>query len=146
MKLIENDKFIFFTNYNSPKSLNFKSHNQISGLFFWSSTNVQIRLKAKIEKTSFKFNQLYFEKRSPSKNALAISSKQSEEISSYEDIVKNYNEAYKKNDLIKCPKHWGGFSFVPYYFEFWEGHEFRINRRLVFNKIDKGWEKLIIQP
>ena len=49
IKSIINDEFIFFTNYNSPKSVAFESHNQISGLFFWPSINTQIRLKAEIK-------------------------------------------------------------------------------------------------
>ena len=39
LKFIDNDKFIFFTNYNSPKSRALETHNQISGLFFWTTTN-----------------------------------------------------------------------------------------------------------
>jgi pyridoxamine 5'-phosphate oxidase len=146
IKFIDKDRFIFFSNYNSPKSFAFKTHNQISGLFYWASTNVQIRLKANIEKTSLEYNQNYFKKRLPSKNALAISSKQSEVISSYEAVLNNFDEIFKKSNLTLCPEYWGGFSFVPYYFEFWEGHESRINKRLVFKKNDANWEKFIIQP
>ncbi len=146
LKFIDNDKFIFFTNYNSPKSKAFESYNQISGLFYWSSTNVQIRIKAKISKTSSTFNQNYFKQRSHDKNALAISSKQSYDISSYEEVVKNYNNVFRKENLTTCPSYWGGFFFIPYYFEFWKGHESRINSREVFKKIDKDWEMFIIQP
>ena len=74
LKFVINDEFIFFTNYNSPKAKSFYSHNQISALFYWPSINTQIRLKAKIKKTSNKFNQKYFFERSKEKNALAISS------------------------------------------------------------------------
>lgn len=146
LKSVNKDKFIFFTNYNSPKSLAFESHNQISALFYWASTNVQIRIKAKIEKTSLRYNQKHFKKRLPEKNALAITSMQSDAISCYEDVVKNYNETYKKRNLSICPEYWGGFSFTPYYFEFWEGHESRINKRLVFKKTNTCWNKTMIQP
>lgn len=146
LKFIQDDKFIFFSNYNSPKSHAFSSHNQISGLFFWTSTNVQIRIKAKIKKTSSKFNQDYFQKRSLEKNALAICSMQSEPTNSYQCILDKYNKTYKEGNLSTCPEHWGGFSFIPFYFEFWKGHESRINKRLVFKKINDHWKKLIIQP
>ena len=146
IKSIIKDEFIFFSNYNSPKSIAFDSHNQISGLFFWASINTQIRLKGEIKKTSRRFNKQYFKKRLFEKNALAISSKQSEYISSYEDVVENYNEVLKKNNLFECPDYWGGFSFIPYYYEFWEGHKSRLNKRLVFKKNDTKWEKFIIQP
>lgn len=146
LKFVDNEKFIFFSNYHSPKSLAMISHNQISALFFWSSSNVQIRMKATIKKTSHKYNQNYFENRSLKKNALAISSSQSDLASSYEDVIKNYNKVYRKGNLRECPDYWGGFEFIPYYFEFWEGHESRINKRYVYKKIDTKWEKSIIQP
>lgn len=146
IKFINKDKFIFFSNYNSPKSIAFESHKQISGLFFWASINTQIRLKAKVKKTSAKFNKQYFKNRSPEKNALAISSKQSRSILSYEDVLQNYNKVHAKNNLSECPEYWGGYSFIPYYFEFWEGHESRINKREVFYKTDGIWKHSFLQP
>ena len=63
----------------------------------------------------------YFKKRSIDKNALAISSNQSQGIKSYEQVLLKYNEIKDTNDLKKCPDYyWGGFSFIPYYFEFWK--------------------------
>ena len=52
LKIVEENKFIFFSNYKSPKSLEFSAHKQITALIYWSSTNTQIRMKAYIEKTS----------------------------------------------------------------------------------------------
>tara|TARA_B100000963_G_scaffold17140_1_gene13091 strand:- start:8141 stop:8737 length:597 start_codon:yes stop_codon:yes gene_type:complete len=146
LKFITNDEFIFFSNYNSPKAASFKSHNQIAALFYWHSINVQIRIKAIIKRTSNEYNQKYFFDRSEEKNALAISSNQSNLIGSYDQVIENFNKSLKNDDLKKCPDHWGGFSFVPYYFEFWEGHESRLNKREVFNKIDGNWKQLFLQP
>jgi pyridoxamine 5'-phosphate oxidase len=146
LKFIKNDEFIFFSNYNSPKASAFDSHNQIAALVFWRSINVQIRLKASIKKTSNEFNQKYFFERSEEKNALAISSNQSKPIDSYFLVKENYNKTLKNDDLKKCPEYWGGFSFTPYHFEFWEGHESRINKREVFDKIDGLWKHSFLQP
>lgn len=146
LKFIDKRNFIFFSNYESPKSLAFKSFNQISALIYWPSINTQIRMKAKIFRTSLNYNNEYFKKRSIEKNALAICSNQSQPISSYDEVIKKYNDVKKEKDLSHCPIYWGGFSFAPYYFEFWEGHESRINKRRVFNKIDSGWSEFNIQP
>ena len=146
LKFITNDEFIFFTNYESPKALDFDSHHQIAVLIYWSSINVQIRMKAKIKKTSAEFNQKYFFKREREKNALAISSKQSKQIESYDQVRENYNKSLKNDDLKKCPEYWGGYSFTPNYFEFWEGHESRINKREVFDKINDLWKESYLQP
>jgi pyridoxamine 5'-phosphate oxidase len=86
LKFINNGEFIFFSNYKSPKATAFNSHNQIAALIYWSSINVQIRMKAKIKKTSEEFNQKYFFDRSEEKNALAISSQQSKKIESCERV------------------------------------------------------------
>ena len=146
LKVIDNDKFIFFSNYNSPKSIEFYSHNQIAAVFFWESTSSQIRIKAKIKKTTYKYNQKYFFNRSEEKNALAISSNQSNPINSYSQVKENYNKSLKNDDLKKCPEFWGGYSFTPYYFEFWEGHESRLNKREVYEKSADSWKHIILQP
>ena len=146
LKFISNNEFIFFSNYDSPKASAFNSHDQIAALVYWPSINVQIRMKAKIKKTSNEYNQKYFFDRSEEKNALAISSNQSKPIDSYSQVKENYNKSLKNDDLKKCPEFWGGYSFTPYYFEFWEGHESRLNKREAYEKSDDSWKHLILQP
>ena len=146
LKFIDKDNFIFFSNYNSPKSLAFKSHNQVSVNIYWPVINLQIRMKAKISKKDRSYNQAYFLKRSAEKNALAISSDQSKSISSYDLVVKNYNEVKKDMDLKECPEYWGGFVFKPYEIEFWEGNSFRLNKRNMYKLVDDTWHHNILQP
>jgi pyridoxamine 5'-phosphate oxidase len=146
LKIVDNKNFIFFSNYKSPKSADFSGHNQINALIFWNKINTQIRIKARIKKTSQKFNNIFFSKRSESKNALAISSSQSSIIDSYKSVVENYEKSLKVDNLKECPDFWGGFSFEPYYFEFWEGHDSRINRRNVYESVDGHWNQYNIQP
>jgi pyridoxamine 5'-phosphate oxidase len=146
LKFIDNNEFIFFTNYNSPKAIEFKSHDQIAATIYWSSINVQIRIKAKIKKTSIEYNQKYFVARAPEKNALAMSSNQSKETDSYESVKEKHKKSLESDDLTKCPSFWGGYSFTPYYFEFWEGHNLRLNKRDVYKKVGNNWNHSLIQP
>lgn len=146
LKFVNDKEFIFFSNYESQKSNDFISHNQIAALFFWRSTNVQIRMKAKINKTSREFNLNYFSERDNKKNALAISSSQSKLISSYDKVYENYNKSLVNDNLKDCPEYWGGYSFIPYYFEFWEGHKSRLNKREVYEIKNGDWGHYILQP
>ena len=146
LKFVKDKEFIFFSNYESPKSRDFISHNQISALIYWNATNVQIRMKAKIKKTSKEFNMEYFAKRDIKKNALAISSKQSNKIASYEDVSVNHEKSLQKDNLEQCPEYWGGYSFIPYYFEFWEGHKSRLNKREVYEYQNNKWIHNYLQP
>ena len=71
LKFIDNKDFIFFSNYDSPKSQDFIDHDQITALIYWNSINTQIRIKAKIKKTSVEFNKKYFMNRSEKKKCIS---------------------------------------------------------------------------
>ena len=146
IKSIVDDELFFFSNYESPKSRQFDSHSQITAIFYWSSINVQIRMKAEIKKASKSFSDNHFKNRAKSKNALAISSNQSKKIDSYESVKKKYEKVLKENSLLRRPHYWGGFSFRPFYFEFWVGDENRLNKREVFEKTETKWIKYYLEP
>ena len=147
LKYIANNDWIFFSNYNSPKASQFESHSQVSILIFWASTNTQIRMKAKIFKTSSKFSDEHFQGRTKEKNALAISSNQSQVIDSFDEVTKNFNETLEiMTSETPRPDFWGGYSFIPYYFEFWQGHENRLNKRHVLKQEDDQWTEQLLQP
>ena len=147
LKYIADNEWIFFSNYHSPKASQFESHSQVSILIYWASINAQIRMKAKIFKTSSKFSDEHFQGRTKEKNALAISSNQSQTIESFDEVAKNFNETLDAmtSETVR-PNFWGGYSFIPYYFEFWQGHENRLNKRHAFKQEDDQWTEQLLQP
>jgi pyridoxamine 5'-phosphate oxidase len=147
LKYIFNNEWIFFSNYHSPKANQFESHSQVSILIYWASINTQIRMKAKIFKTSAEFSDEHFQGRTKEKNALAISSNQSHIIDSFDEVAKNFNETLEvMTPETARPNFWGGYSFIPYYFEFWQGHENRLNKRHVFEQQENEWAERLLQP
>ncbi len=147
LKYISGNEWIFFSNYQSPKAIQFQAHDQISALIYWGAINTQVRLKAKIQRTSTEFSDAHFQGRSIEKNALAISSNQSQPIDSFDSVKKNFHTTLTSmNEVTQRPEYWGGYSFVPYYFEFWEGHENRLNKRHVFLKEEGSWGETLLQP
>ena len=58
----------------------------------------------------------------------------------YEETLNN------KKEILKRPDYWGGYSFKPYFFEFWSGHKNRLNKRTVFSKTEDGWDSFLLQP
>ena len=147
LKYIDNNEWIFFSNYLSPKANQFESHDQVSVLIYWASINTQIRMKAKIFKTSSEFSDEHFQGRTKEKNALAISSNQSQAVDSFDQVTKNFNETLEiMTSETPRPDFWGGYSFTPYYFEFWQGHENRLNKRHVFKQQDNQWTEQLLQP
>ena len=147
LKYIIDEDWVFFSNYNSPKALQFKSHDQISVLFYWNVLNLQIRIQSKIKKTKSDISDEHFALRSPEKNILAVISQQSQTIESYDDLVEKYSD-YKHipQAISKRPNYWGGFTFKPYSFEFWTGQKFRLNLRESYFLENNEWKKKILQP
>lgn len=146
LKFVNEKEFIFFSNYNSPKAKDFISNNHITAVIYWNSINVQIRMKALINKASEDFNKNYFAKRDIKKNALAISSDQSKFINSYEQVEENFKQTMENSNLSECPEYWGGYSFIPYSFEFWRGHESRLNKRELYVLENNSWSHSFLQP
>ena len=61
-------------------------------------------------------------------------------------FVGNINYAQDSENLYKRPSYWGGYSFTPYYFEFWKGHKSRINKREIYKREGDEWMKSFLSP
>ena len=95
-------------------------------------------------KKNLKFSNL---SRDKNKNALSIISDQSKKIDSLDDVKSKFDETLMNEEILsQRPKYWGGFSFIPFYFEFWEGQKFRLNKRQVFKEKNGNWSKFNLQP
>tara|TARA_B100001109_G_C18775913_1_gene433054 strand:+ start:283 stop:876 length:594 start_codon:yes stop_codon:yes gene_type:complete len=146
IKYINNNEIIFFSNYRSLKASDIMSNSNIALNFFWSTTKTQIRIEGKIAKLDAARSDDHWKTRSKYKNALAISSNQSSLSKSYDEIKVSYESILKSADLSKRPKYWGGYSINPIYFEFWEGHKSRINKRHIYKKGETAWNQYFLQP
>ena len=146
IKYIKDNKFYFFSNYSSPKAKDFVTHKQISCIFFWPAISSQIRINAEIFYAASDESDKHFKNRVPEKNALAISSQQSEKISSYSDVERDFLKVLNSGNLLERPEYWGGYYFIPNSFEFWRGHKNRLNKRELFTRDNNDWSKSILQP
>ncbi len=148
LKYIKGNRWFFYSNFDSPKSTQFDSHPQITTTIFWSSINVQVRIKSEIFRASDGESDEYFKTRMFEKNVLAISSNQSKIINSFEEVKQKYfsNLEMLRGKKLKRPPYWGGFYFIPFHFEFWEGHEYRLNKRTEFKLNKSEWEFSILEP
>ena len=149
LKYIKGNKWYFFSNYSSKKALDIERNNQISALVFWPETSTQIRIKANIFKATIEESDEHFQKRSIEKNALAISSKQSDYIDSFDEVKTNFFrtlETLKEKNSFERPSYWGGYYFIPYYFEFWNGHHNRLNKRKAYQSFENDWKLYYLQP
>ena len=145
IKYLNDDKFIFFSNYKSVKANDIETNNKASLVFFWNTVNIQIIIQGSVFKIDESSSDEHWLIRSREKRALAISSYQSSPIASYDEVVKNFEICLKSN-LTHRPSYWGGYSLAPNYYEIWEGNKNRVNKRHIFKLTKDKWNDTFIQP
>ncbi len=148
LKAIQEDKLIFFSNYDSQKAKEIANNNKVSLLFFWPQLERQVRIQATIEKTPVEISETYFESRPFVSRLGALASKQSTKIESRQIIEDQMRELERKSLIKKVtrPDYWGGYQITPFYYEFWQGRRSRLHDRLVFELKDKNWETYRLSP
>ena len=143
LKYYSIDGFIFFTNYNSDKSLSIEINNKVSISFFWEEFERQVIIKGFAEKTSAELSDKYFNSRPKgSKLGALVSEDQSSIIESKEFLIKKFNLLTKdfEGKEIERPEHWGGFIINPIEYEFWQGGENRLHDRIRYSLSENLWK------
>ena len=141
LKGIENNAFIFYTNYESTKSIEL-DHTPYAALnFYWSTLARQVRIRGPIERVSRVASEAYFATRSPMSQCSAIVSPQSRVIASRDSLV-HAAEALKHDQAdtaLTCPSYWGGFAVLAEAIEFWQGRDHRLHDRILYTKKKSKW-------
>lgn len=147
LKELDDDGFIFYTNYQSRKGKEILNNSAVALLFFWDLLERQVRIEGQIEKISLDKSDQYFAQRPIKSQIGAIASPQSEVIASREWLEEKFENESQSEGATKRPEHWGGYIVKPSYFEFWQGRRSRLHDRFAFNlNEEKAWNISRLAP
>lgn len=147
LKGLEQDGFVFYTNYDSDKGHQIADNPRASIVFFWKELERQVRIEGRLEKTSAVESDQYFHSRPKGSQLGAWSSPQSKKIVSRDILEEHFNEFQQKYpDNVPRPEHWGGYRLMPHKIEFWQGRGNRMHDRIVFEKLGDIWDKYRVAP
>jgi len=147
LKGIHDYKLRFFTNYLSAKAKDLENNPAASLLFFWRELGRQIRITGSVNKTTQEESERYFSTRPYESKIAASISKQSSVVPDKKFLQKEFEEMKKKYPTdVPLPKFWGGYNFIPYKFEFWQGRENRMHDRILYEKKENDWEIKRLSP
>lgn len=148
LKAYDNQGFIFFTNYESRKSVQLRVNPYGAIAFYWPLVQQQIRAEGKIIELSAKESDEYFNERPQGSKIGAWASPQSKPIPSREYLV-NLKEEYQRkytNFRIPRPEFWGGYKLIPNIVEFWQGRPDRLHDRFEYRLKGNTWKKERLAP
>ena len=147
LKALEDEQFVFYTNYQSRKSSHLDQNPNTCMHFPWFALQRQVIVTGKVEKIDANRAEEYFLSRPLESKLGAWASRQSERVDSREALEKTYLEMQEKfGDNPPKPPHWGGFALIPETIEFWQGGPSRLHDRFMYSLENNHWTVQRLNP
>jgi pyridoxamine 5'-phosphate oxidase len=141
LKGLDEQGFVFYTNYESRKAAELAANPFAALVFFWVELHRQVRVEGRVARVAAAESDAYFASRPAGSQIGALASPQSQVIAGrapLEQRVRELEAAYAE-DAVPRPPHWGGYRVVPTAIEFWQGRSNRLHDRLRYRQVAGGW-------
>ena len=149
LKDVEDDAFVFYTNYGSQKAQEIAETGTAAFVMHWKSLRRQIRVRGHVTKEDGEKADAYFASRSLQSRLGAWASRQSQPLKSRTALMAQVAKVTAKHGTApKRPEFWGGYRIVPTEIEFWADGAFRMHDRFVWKRstVSDDWQILRLNP
>lgn len=135
LKEVNDQGFVFYTNFGSRKAQDIASNDQVSLHFPWHGLERQVKIGGVAEKVSTTQAAKYFLSRPQESQLAAWASEQSQPISTRDLLMQQFARMKEKftDGKIPLPDFWGGFCVIPHTVEFWQGGNNRLHDRFQYS-------------
>lgn len=135
LKDIEDDGFVFYTNYTSQKAQEIDAAGKAAFVMHWKSLRRQVRVRGIVTKEDGPKADDYYKSRSLKSRLGAWASDQSKPLASRAALMAEVAKvtALKGTNPAR-PPFWGGYKITPLEIEFWADGDFRLHDRFVWRR------------
>lgn len=135
LKAIEDDGFVFYTNYGSVKAQELDLSGKAAFVIHWKTLRRQIRVRGMVSKEDGSKADAYFASRSLKSRLGAWASEQSQPLASRASLMaKVATVTAEKGTDPPRPPFWGGYRIDPVEMEFWADGAFRLHDRFRWSR------------
>lgn len=149
LKDIEDDAFVFYTNYGSAKAVEIETAGKAAFVAHWKSLRRQIRVRGTVIREEGERADAYYRSRSLKSRLGAWASHQSQPLSSRSALMAKVAKVTAQHGVNPDrPPFWGGFRILPVEIEFWADGAYRLHDRFVWRRenAEDSWEVTRLSP
>jgi len=134
--------FRFYTNYNSRKGAALAANPAAALVFWWETTERQIRVTGHVAKLAAHESDAYFDNRSRGSQLGAHASPQSQLLNGRDELSQRLANVEQQfvDQSVNRPEHWGGYVLAPRTIEFWQARHSRLHDRLRYYLDSDTWQ------
>lgn len=147
-KEIKRDQFIITGSKTARKGQEVVQNNKVALAFWWTSTNVQVRVQGTIEELSQEDSHRYFQERNRESQAVSLVSAQGEVLTNIADLEESYSKIMQQYEgqSLPTPEAFTAWAVQPYRIEFLVFSEARFHERMLFEYKEGKWIKSRLKP
>lgn len=147
LKEVNEQGFVFFSNYTSRKGQAIDANPFVALTFFWAELERQVRVEGSIFRLPENESDEYFASRPYTSRLGAWASEQSQVIENKNVLISRAAMFGVKHPInVPRPPHWGGYVIAPERVEFWQGRPSRLHDRIVYRRGNGVWQKERLAP
>ncbi|OAN94163.1 pyridoxamine 5'-phosphate oxidase [Sulfitobacter geojensis] len=149
LKDVEQDAFVFYTNYESQKAQELDHAGKAAFVLHWKSLRRQIRVRGIISREDGPKADAYYASRGLQSRLGAWASQQSRPLKSRAALIAEVAKVTATKGINPArPPFWGGFRLAPVEIEFWADGDHRLHDRFQWrrNTPDDAWEIERLNP